>query len=120
MKEKFGQKEILTKIQESELCSRLFRLAAVGYPLSPKYSIGMLITVMKIGFCIVFSKSSAGCYWLKGFLKRNAGVKQRKAQRLNPDRAQKVNTFIVEDHVEKLRDYLSLAICWTYLKKVSI
>ena len=55
-------------------------------------------STMKTGFYTLFFKDSAGRYWLKGFLERNPEVKKRKAQKLNPPRAQKVNKLTVEDH----------------------
>lgn len=54
-----------------------------------------------------FSKGHAGCYWLLGFLIRNPEVKYRKAQRLNPARAKKLNKFIVNDHFETLKKVLT-------------
>ena len=53
---------------------------------------------MKNGILHRFLKDSSGHYWLKGFLERNLEVKKRKAQKLNPVRAQKVNMLTVEDH----------------------
>ena len=43
---------------------------------------------------------------MESFQKKNPEVKQRKAQRLNLDRVQKINKFIVEDHFAKLQKLL--------------
>lgn len=49
-------------------------------------------------------KETAGRKWFDSFLKRNPDVARRKAQRLNPARAQKLNKFIVADHFAKLKE----------------
>ncbi|CAG9574363.1 unnamed protein product [Danaus chrysippus] len=41
--------------------------------------------------------------WFKAFLKRNPEILVRKAQFMNPYRAQKLNRFIVDNHFAKLR-----------------
>lgn len=53
----------------------------------------------------------AGREWLHMFLKRNPSVSMRKAQLLNPARAQKLNKSIVQQHfqeVKKLYDELDI------------
>ena len=107
-KSKLGCNTTITIEQEEELCRRIFRLAEVGFPLTSK-----LLRLNVFRFCHEngipnrFSKGHAGRYWLKGFLARNPEVRRRKAQRLNPARAQKLNKFIVADHFEKLKKILS-------------
>ena len=40
--------------------------------------------------------------WVEGFLHRHPMIASRKAQNLNPGRAQKWNRFIVNDYFAKL------------------
>ncbi|XP_072375567.1 uncharacterized protein, partial [Diabrotica undecimpunctata] len=108
-KAKMGRKTILNIDQENELSRRIVRLAEVGYPLSNK-------TLKKCVFTYCeqnnlphfFSQGTkmAGRYWLKGFLQRHPEISIRKAQNMNPARAQKLNKFIVKDYFDKLRGVL--------------
>lgn len=101
-----GRKCVLNSDQESDLCKRITRLAEIGYPLTSR-----VLRRCVYNFCETnqisnpFSKTSkmAGRYWLKGFLKRHDDIRNRKAQNLNPARAQKLNKFIVNDHFDKLK-----------------
>lgn len=54
-----------------------------------------------------FSKSNelAERKWLKLFFARHPDVAQRKAQQMNPARAQKMNRFIVNDYFIKLKEF---------------
>jgi hypothetical protein len=45
----------------------------------------------------------AGSAWVEGFLRCNPITAYRKAQNLNPGRAQKLNCFTVNDYFEKLK-----------------
>jgi hypothetical protein len=45
----------------------------------------------------------AGRSWVEGFSRRNLIIAFRKAQSLNPGRAQQFNRFIVNDHFSKLK-----------------
>lgn len=104
-----GRKPILTAVQERELSTRIIRLAEVGYPLTSR-----TLRRCVFNFCTQngiqnkFSTMSkmAGRYWLNGFLKRNPLIRSRKAQSMNPARAQKLNRFIVNDHFTKLKEIL--------------
>lgn len=104
-----GRKCILNSDEESNLCQRIIRLAEIGYPLTSR-----VLRRCVYNFCITnqiktpFSETSkmAGRYWLKGFLKRHDEIRNRKAQNLNPARAQKLNKFIVNDHFNKLKDIM--------------
>lgn len=108
VKSKLGCKATLSSEKEKELCGRICRLADVGYPLTSKM---LKLNVFKYckenGINHRFTRESAGRYWLKGFLERNPEISKRKAQRLNPARAQKINKFIVADHFEKLQKLLT-------------
>jgi hypothetical protein len=45
----------------------------------------------------VKEKGMAGRVWEEGFVRRNPMIASRKAQNLNPERAQKLNRFIDND-----------------------
>lgn len=108
-KARMGRKPVLTTDQERELSARIIRLAEVGYPLTSR-----TLRRCVFNFCTEngiqnkFSTMSkmAGRYWLHGFLTRNPSIRQRKAQSMNPARAQKLNRFIVNDYFAKLREVL--------------
>lgn len=108
-KVKMGRKTILNKDQEHELAKRIVRLAEIGYPLSNK-----IVRKCVFNYCVQnnlehkFSqeKKMAGRYWMKGFLQRNREISIRKAQSMNPARAQKLNKFIVKDYFDKLKGVL--------------
>lgn len=108
-KARMGRKPVLTANQEEELSGRIIRLAEVGYPLTSR-----TLRRCVFNFCTEngienkFSSMSkmAGRYWLDGFLKRNPAIRQRKAQSMNPARAQKLNKFIVNDYFSKLKNIL--------------
>lgn len=105
-----GRKPVLSVEDEKELVSRIKRLAAVGYPLTPR-----AVRMCVFSYCksknikTPFSdaKKEAGRYWFKGFMTRNKDVAVRKCQNLNPARAQKLNRFIVQDHFQKIRSTLA-------------
>ncbi|KAF9794422.1 hypothetical protein SFRURICE_009678 [Spodoptera frugiperda] len=46
----------------------------------------------------------AGKDWFKKFMKRHPEISRRKAQFMNPARAQKLNKFIVDDHFQRLNE----------------
>ncbi|XP_063219165.1 tigger transposable element-derived protein 1-like [Bacillus rossius redtenbacheri] len=108
VKSKLGCKATLKTEEERELSRRIIRLANVGYPLTSKM---LKLNVFKYcrenGITHRFTKETAGRYWLNNFLARNPEISKRKAQRLNPARAQKLNKFIVGDHFEKLQNVLA-------------
>lgn len=119
VKSKLGCKATLTIEQERELCNRIFRLADVGYPLTSRMlKLNVFKYCQENGISNKFSKDLAGRYWLKGFLERNPDVRKRKAQRLNPARAQKLNKFIVSDHFEKLKKILNVNNLMTSPEKI--
>lgn len=108
-KSTMGRKPVLTADQERELSARIVRLADVGYPLTSR-----TLRRCVFNFCTEngiqnkFSTMSkmAGRYWLNGFSKRNPEIRHRKAQSMNPARAQKLNRFIVHDYFAKLKEVL--------------
>ena len=54
-----------------------------------------------------FTCNLAGEKWFRLFLKRHPQLRHRKAQAMNPARAQKLNRFIVNDHFTKLEHILT-------------
>ena len=54
------------------------------------------------------TKKCAGRVWLKNFLRDHPEISKRKAQNMNPARAQKLNRFIVNDHFSKLEKILGV------------
>jgi len=104
-KKTLGRKSVLTVEQEQDLVHRIIRYSEVGMP----------ITVPMLGryvykFCVTNNIATpfndqtctAGRDWIKAFLKRHPSVAQRKAQSMNPARAQKLNRFIVNDYFTKM------------------
>ncbi|CAB3221940.1 unnamed protein product [Arctia plantaginis] len=102
-----GRVPILNKSQEKDLCKRIIRLSQIGMPLTPK-----IVRKQAYEFCKannvpnLFSdkKNIAGKKWLTNFVKRNPEISLRRAQLLNPARAQKLNKPIVLKHFEALKD----------------
>lgn len=111
---KMGRDPILSKAQENDLVERIIKFAKIGMPLT-----SLVIRTQAFKFCEkkgipnTFNKESgrAGRDWLKMFLKRNPSVSERKAQFMNPARAQKLNKHIVEQHfleIKKIYDELDI------------
>lgn len=102
-----GRPSILTDVQEREFSNRIVRLCEVGLPLTPS-----LVRRQAYKFCennnirhpFNVVKELAGKDWLARFLKRNPNLSKRKAQHMNPARAQKLNKFIVNDYFGKIRE----------------
>lgn len=109
-KSSLGRKPILTKAQEMELGGRIVRLAEIGYPITSKVlrrCVYRFTSVNNIPNPCRRTNEMAGRFWLRGFLTRNPQIRNRKAQNLNPARAQKLNKFIVQDHFTKLKAILT-------------
>ncbi|KAJ2949421.1 hypothetical protein O0L34_g15337 [Tuta absoluta] len=106
-KSSLGRKPLLSKEQEKDLEARIKRFCNIGSPLTPR----VLRSCVKT-FCyknnIPVSRNGVmiGRDWLRGFLKRHRGLSLRKAQNLNPARAQKMNKVVVGDYFNKLRKVL--------------
>ncbi|XP_045771781.1 uncharacterized protein LOC123871831 [Maniola jurtina] len=106
---KLGRSAILTTEQEAGLVRRIIRLADVGVPLTSK-----MLRVQAFSFCKIKKipntfnddKNVAGKKWLRLFLKRHPELARRKAQMMNPARAQKLNKVIVSDHFSKYKSVL--------------
>lgn len=105
LNKKLGRSSLLSFEQEKQFSERIVRLCDIGMPLTP-----LLIRRSAYRFCVENNiehpfnntKGVAGKDWLYGFLKRDPHLSRRKAQLMNPARAQKLNKFIVEDHFTKL------------------
>ncbi|XP_023939021.2 uncharacterized protein LOC112046570 [Bicyclus anynana] len=106
---KLGRSAILNTEQEAGLVRRIIRLADVGVPMTPK-----MLRVQAFSFCKIKkipntfndAKNAAGKKWLRLFLKRHPELARRKAQMMNPARAQKLNKYIVSDHFSKYKSVL--------------
>ncbi|XP_064292309.1 uncharacterized protein LOC135309819 [Plodia interpunctella] len=106
---KLGRSTILTTEQEAGLVRRIIRLADVGVPMTSK-----MLRVQAFSFCKIKkipntfndAKNAAGKKWLRLFLKRHPELARRKAQMMNPARAQKLNKDIVRDHFSKYKSVL--------------
>ena len=104
-KAKQGRKAALNEETSAELCSRITRLAEVGYPITPK-----ILRLCVYKYCKEnnikhqFSdiKQIASYKWARKFLKDNPIISIRKSQNLNPARAQKLNKHVVADHFDKI------------------
>ncbi|CAG5055326.1 unnamed protein product [Parnassius apollo] len=111
---RLGRQTIFTSDQEKDFVKRIIKFSQLGIPLTPK-----MIRIQAFAFCQKFNiphnfneqSGLAGKGWLRLFLKRNPEMAKRKAQFLNPARAQKLNKPIVFHHfeqVKKLYDELEL------------
>lgn len=109
-----GRRSIMTEAQECDLVNRIIRFANIGMPLTPK-----LIRRQAFIFCEKYELKHnfnadiglAGKDWLKMFLKRHPEISKRKAQFMNPARAQKLNRPIVSQHfseIQKIYDELEI------------
>lgn len=104
---KIGRSCVLTRSMEKDLVSRIKKFADIGMPMTPK-----VIRKQAYVFCQengikhTFNdrKGSAGRVWLSKFLKRNPDISKRKAQMMNPARAQKLNHQIVTKHFTSVKE----------------
>lgn len=104
-----GSKPLLTEQQENDLAEKIIRFAQRGFPLTAKVlrrSVYKFCERLNVNHKFNKEKQLAGKEWYRSFLKRHPNISQRKAQQLNPARAQKLNHFIVDDYFEKLKNLL--------------
>ena len=81
-------------------------LAQTGYSITLKIKRKYVFTYCEknnIPNPFVREKGMAGRAWLQGFFRRNPMTASRKAQYLNPGRAQKLSRFIVNEYFAKLK-----------------
>uniref|UniRef100_A0A8D8YZN8 HTH CENPB-type domain-containing protein n=1 Tax=Cacopsylla melanoneura TaxID=428564 RepID=A0A8D8YZN8_9HEMI len=91
---KLGRKSTLTPDQEKELVTRILRLAEVGCALTPsvvRKCVYDFVESKQIPHNFSHVRKMAGKDWLCNFRKRHPNLIIRKAQKLNPARAQKLN-----------------------------
>lgn len=104
-----GRRSILTAEQECDLVNRIHRLAEVGMPVTSRIvrrSVFSYAAARNIPTPFSDSSKLAGRKWLKLFFNRHPDVAKRKAQQMNPARAQKMNPIIVTDYFNKLKETL--------------
>lgn len=107
LKKTLGRKPLLNEEQEAELVSRIVRFAAIGLPITSQ-----ILRRLVFKFCETnainhpFNQQAkvAGKDWFRTFMKRHPEISRRKAQFMNPARAQKLNKFIVDDHFQRLNE----------------
>lgn len=102
-----GRKAIFTIAQEKDLAERIKKFSKIGVPLTPKVirkHAYLFCEKHNIPNCFNDKNSIAGRKWLKNFLARNKDISKRKAQLMNPARAQKLNKPIVERHFKAIRE----------------
>ncbi|RXG68808.1 hypothetical protein Avbf_01756 [Armadillidium vulgare] len=105
LKKTLGRKSILSDDQETELVNRIMRFSEM--PVTP-----LIVRRLVFKFCELnnikhnFNPSAkvAGNDWFKSFMKRHPEISRRKAQFMNPARAQKLKKFIVDDHFKRLSE----------------
>ncbi|XP_072381359.1 uncharacterized protein [Diabrotica undecimpunctata] len=103
---KLGRNTILSSGQETELCSRIFRLPDIGMPFTSKIigrSVFSFCKENNVPHTFNPMKQKAGRKWLRLFLGRHPDMARRKKQNINPARASKLNKVIVTDYFEKLK-----------------
>ncbi|KAK9679761.1 DDE superfamily endonuclease [Popillia japonica] len=104
---RIGRKSVLNQDQENDLVARIHKLAEIGMPVTSKVvrtSVFSYAAAMNIPTPFSRLSEAAGRKWLKLFFRRHPDVARRKAQHMNPARAQKMNRFIVNDYFSKLKD----------------
>uniref|UniRef100_A0A2A4J5L2 HTH CENPB-type domain-containing protein n=1 Tax=Heliothis virescens TaxID=7102 RepID=A0A2A4J5L2_HELVI len=107
LKKTLGRKPILNTEEEAQLVQRIVRYAEIGLPVTPRILRRLVYKYCEqknIKHNFNNMNKCAGKDWFKAFMKRNPEISIRKAQFMNPARAQKLNKFIVDDHFQKLRD----------------
>ncbi|KAK9892680.1 hypothetical protein WA026_021533 [Henosepilachna vigintioctopunctata] len=94
-KSTLGRKPLLDPEQEKILASRVIRLCNVGYPLKQRVLRRCVKTFCdRNNISVSGGDLMVGRDWLRGFLKRHRNISRRKAQNLNPARAQKLNKAV--------------------------
>jgi hypothetical protein len=104
-KSTLGRKTVILPQQVKESSKRIIMPAQTGCPITLKIMRTCVFTYLEkynIPNPFVKKKEMAGRSWVEGFLRHNPMIAPRKAQNLNPGRAQKLNRFIVNDYVTKL------------------
>ncbi|KAJ8927293.1 hypothetical protein NQ314_020262 [Rhamnusium bicolor] len=108
---KLGRGSVLTKQQEKDLVTRMMRLAEVGYPVTLKiarHQVFRFCEANNIPHKFQIEKETAGKAWFKLLRKRNPELSIRKAQNMNPARAQKLNKYIYFTKLESILNEIDL------------
>jgi len=107
VEKRIGRKPLLATKEEEELVKRILRFCDLGLPLTAKMIRSYVFDYMdKNNMAHPFTNNMAGEKWFRLFMQRWPMLRRRKAQPMNPARAQKLNRFIVRDHFSKLKDTL--------------
>ncbi|GFN77727.1 tigger transposable element-derived protein 1-like [Plakobranchus ocellatus] len=100
---RLGRKPLLSDEEEQLLVDRIARFANIGLPLTAKMIRCYVFKYFeKNNRQHPFTSNLAGEKWFRLFLNRHPHLRHRKAQAMNPARAQKLNRFVVNDHFTKL------------------
>ena len=100
-----GRKSVLNIEQEPDLVRRIIHYSEVGMPIAvPMLGRYVYRFCETNNIATPFNDQTytAGKDWLKAFLKRHPSVAQRKAQSMNPAKAQKLNRFVVNDYFTEM------------------
>ena len=104
-----GRKQLLSTEVEQELIQKIFRFADIGLPLTSKMIRSYVFEYAdKNGLAHPFTTNKDGEKWFRLFMQRWPELRRRKAQHMDPARAQKLNRFIVRDHFLKLKETLEI------------
>lgn len=98
-------KSILTVAPEQGLMQRIVYMTSLEFPLTAKIvkrSVFKYAEENKIQHLFFETKQLASRAWFSTFLTRHPEISIRKAQSLNPSRAQKLNRFILDDYFANL------------------
>ncbi|GFR77899.1 tigger transposable element-derived protein 1-like [Elysia marginata] len=96
---RLGRKSLMPAEEEQMLVNPILRFANVGLPLTAKMIQSYVFEYFKKNYLEhPFTSNLAGEKWFRLFLNRHPELRYRKAQAMNPARAQKLNRFIVNDH----------------------
>ncbi|CAK1586083.1 unnamed protein product [Parnassius mnemosyne] len=102
LKKSLGRKPILNDEEEAQLVQRIIRYSKMGLPVTPRILRRLVYKYCEqnnIKHNFNDEGKRAGKDWFKAFMKRYHEISVRKAQFMNPARAQKLNKFIVDDHL---------------------
>ena len=106
---RMGRKPLLSTEVEQDLMQRIFRFADIGLPLTSKMIRSYVFEYAdKNGLAHPFTTNKAGEKWFRLYMQRWPELRRRKAQHMNPARAQKLNRFIVRNHFLKLKETLKI------------
>lgn len=109
MQRALGRKSILSRTEEEDLVRKIVWFAERGFPLTSKIlrrSVYRYCEMKNVRHTFNREKQMAGKEWYRAFLKRHPDVSRRRAQQMNPARAQKLNRYIVDDYFQKLENIL--------------